>query len=90
MLGVFMVFFNLIIFVFVAGIITKNVMNIKNVTDRFKNIYQNEGEEGIYNHIKENYNNVRTNNGIKDVSFDSTMQSNNNPIKEKRGKRSNI
>lgn len=90
MLGVFMVFFNLIIFVFVAGIITKNVMNIKNVTDRFKNIYQNEGEEGIYNHIKENYNNVRTNNGIKDASFDSTMQSNNNPIKEKRGKRSNI
>ena len=90
MLGVFMVFFNLIIFVFVAGIITKNVMNIKNVTDRFKNIYQNEGEEGIYNHIKENYNNVRTNNEVKDVSFDSTMQSNNNPIKEKRGKRSNI
>ena len=90
MLGVFMVFFNLIIFVFVAGIITKNVMNIKNVTDRFKNIYQNEGEEGIYNHIKENYNNVRTNNEVKDVSFDYTMQSNNNPIKEKRGKRSNI
>jgi len=90
MLSVFVVILNLIIFVSVFVIIARNIMNIKNISDRFKTMYQNGVQEEIYNHVKQNYNNVKTKNEQEHVTFDSSIELDNNPIKEKKGKRRSI
>ena len=88
MLGVFIVIFNLVIFIFVAKVITKSIMNINNMSEKFKTMYEKKGKEKLYDYMVENYSNsVRKE---SNSSFDAEIKNNNNPIKEKRGKRSSI
>lgn len=86
MLGIFVVFFNLVIFVVAIGVIGKNIMNITNISNRFKNIYEEtQNSENSYMIQNNKYEKEQEN-----ATFNSSIELENNPIKEKKGKRSRI
>lgn len=82
-MAIIIMFFNLFIFVVVACIITRNIINVKSVSDSFRTIYREEKEE-LYNLMSQKKN------SNDNVNFEASIELNSNPIKEKKGKRSNI
>lgn len=90
MLSIFMVIIYLFIFIIIAGVIVKNVMNIRHISEKFKNIYEAKGKEGLYKYVNENQSQKQNEKTQDNVTFNSSIELGNNPIKEKKGKRGSI
>lgn len=81
MLGIFIMLFNFMIFGFVGFVVVKNILNISKTTSEFNNIY-NYASKKIYDNTKQE--DTQRSQDVQSVTFDSSYELDNNPIKEKR------